>query len=67
MQHAFGFAGGAGGVKNEQRIFGVHFLGGAVLTGFFHELVIPDIVFFIPVNLTAGAAHGEHGMHVGAV
>ena len=44
MHDALGLAGGAGGVEDEEGIFGVHPLGGAVGAGLGHGLVIPDVL-----------------------
>mmetsp|Transcript_27214 Transcript_27214/g.49756 ORF Transcript_27214/g.49756 Transcript_27214/m.49756 type:complete len:380 (-) Transcript_27214:71-1210(-) len=55
VDNPFGLTGGAGGVEDEERIFGGHFLGRAILCGLGGGLVQPDIKTVAPGNLLAGA------------
>ena len=52
MQHALRFAGAAGGVKDEQRVLGVHRFGGANGVGCVESVVPPNI---------AAVCHGDGG------
>ena len=61
MHHALGLAGGARGVENEQRIFGIHFLGRAFRARCGGKGVIVVIPFGIPGDFAAGAAHHQQG------
>ena len=67
MQHAFRLAGGARGVKNEQRILGVHDFGIAFLADRPGRLVIADVALFVPGDFAVRAPHHENAMHVRAV
>ena len=51
----FRFAGRAGGVQDKQRIFGVHFAGGAVGGDALGQLMPPQIAPFLPVARFPGA------------
>ena len=65
MQHTLGLAGGAGGVKNEQRVLRVHGLRRAVAGGAGGGLVVPDVPPFLPAGVAAGAPYDQAGMHIG--
>mmetsp|Transcript_11019 Transcript_11019/g.14093 ORF Transcript_11019/g.14093 Transcript_11019/m.14093 type:complete len:565 (+) Transcript_11019:300-1994(+) len=72
MHHAFGLPGGAGGVQNEQRIFGVHLGGLAVVAHLHDHLVVVIITAVNPGGLIAGALdhqtlHGVFGVQQGSV
>ncbi|MNE34147.1 hypothetical protein D3C80_1278570 [compost metagenome] len=60
VQHALGFASAAGGVEDEQRVFGIHRLGWALVTYRFDCFVVPDIAAFTPVDLATGALDHHH-------
>ena len=65
MQHALGLSGGAGGVKDEERVFGVH---GLRRTGIGnvrgrHLVVPPPVTPLFPVNGTPGVADDDTGFH----
>ncbi|MCY1184530.1 hypothetical protein D9M73_252340 [compost metagenome] len=60
MQHAFGFAGAAGGVEDEQWIFSVHRFGRAVIVDLFDRFVVPEVATFAPGDLAAGALDYHH-------
>src|SRR5574343_940612 len=74
---AFRFAGGAGGVQDEQRVFGVHPFRFAVLGLAFDQFVPPHVAAFGPVGTTIGALvdddrldafaafHGQRFVHGG--
>ncbi|MNZ61758.1 hypothetical protein D3C78_798590 [compost metagenome] len=66
VQHAFGFAGAAGGVEDEQRVFGVHRLGRAIGAGFAQGLLVLDVPSFDPIHLYVSALDHQHGAHVRA-
>ncbi|MNZ57484.1 hypothetical protein D3C78_754650 [compost metagenome] len=66
VQHALGFAGAAGGVEDEQRVFGAHRLGSAVVAGLFRCLVVPEVTAFGPDDIAASAAHHEYAADLGA-
>src|SRR5579863_237478 len=59
----FGFTGGAGGVKNIQRMFRVERLGGAFAGDGSHELVPPVIAARLQMDLRAGALVDDHALH----
>ena len=77
VQYALGSAGRAGGIENEQRIFGIHFGGRAVGADGGRGFVPPDITVFEPGHIATGAAiddnlavfadagFGQGGVHVG--
>ena len=67
VQHPFGLAGRAGGIEDEQRVFGVHDLGRAVVRGLFYLLVIPDIASFSPGHRRAGALDHYHAVYIRAL
>ncbi len=66
VQHPLGFAGGAGGVEDEERVLGVHGFGGAVGGGVGHGLVVPDVPLFVPFHGLATAPDDDAAVHVGA-
>src|SRR5690554_3548608 len=55
-----GRAGRTGGVEDEERVFGVHFLGRTVTGLLVHYFVIPDVATVVPVNLAAGTLDHQH-------
>jgi len=67
VQHALGFAGGAGGIQDKQRIFGIHGFRRAVGRGAGHGLVVPDVDLVVPGNVAAGAPDREYGVYVGTI
>ena len=60
VEHALGFAGRAGGVEDEKRIFGVHRLGRAGIGLAVDQLVVPGIPR-VPVHRPAGTPHHQRG------
>ncbi len=60
MQHALRLAGGAGGVKDEERVFRIHRFRIAGRFDACDFLMIPEIAARSPVHLAAGTAHGEN-------
>ena len=66
MQNTLGLTGRARGVKNEQRILGVHRRRRAIIGGLRHLLVIPVIAAGGPSNGVAGMAHHQHRFHASA-
>ena len=54
VQHPFRFTGGARGIEDEQRIFGVHLDGAVFGAGVRHQIAPPQIAAFLPVDFTAG-------------
>ncbi len=56
VNHAFGFAGAAAGVENEQRIFGVHGFGGDEVgqIGIRHGFVPPDFAAAVQLGVQTG-------------
>ncbi|CPR70395.1 Uncharacterised protein [Salmonella enterica subsp. enterica serovar Bovismorbificans] len=60
MQHAFRLAGGAGGIKDKQRIFGIHRFRLVLRAGFFNQIAPPQVAAFLPVNVVAGALQDDH-------
>ncbi len=67
MNDALGLPGGAGGIKNEQGIFRVHFFGFAVAVRFGHQFFIPDVAAFLHGNGGSGTFHNHQGFHAGAL
>ena len=68
VHDALGLAGGAGGVEDEEGIFGVHPLGGAVGAGLRHGVVIPDVLgAHLGLDLVAHALHDDDLLDGGAV
>jgi len=67
VDDALGLPGRTGGVKDEQRIFRVHFFGLAVTVRFGHQFFVPDISAFLHVNGCSGAFHNHHGFHAGTL
>ena len=53
VNHALGFAGGAGRVQDIKRMFGVERLGGTVIRSFGHELAPPVVAACLHVNRCA--------------
>ena len=60
VQHPFRFTGGAGGIEDEQRIFGVHFDGPVFGAGVRNQVAPPQIAAFLPVDIAAGAFQDHH-------
>ena len=60
VQYAFWFSGGAGGVKNEERILGTHFFTRAIRIDLVFKVVQPGIAALNPVNVTTGVADYQH-------
>ena len=65
MQHALGFAGGTGGVEDEQWVLGAHRFRWTLRGLRLDQFVIPDIAFAGPGDLAAGAAHHDDLLHRG--
>ncbi|MNP14377.1 hypothetical protein D3C76_1066990 [compost metagenome] len=58
--HALRLAGGAGGVKDEQRFFGAHLFRRAHGAGHFHQVLEPDVAMLVPLDVATGAlAHDD--------
>ncbi|MNE83869.1 hypothetical protein D3C80_1807250 [compost metagenome] len=66
MQHAFGFAGAAGGIEDEQRIFSLHRFRRTISTDLRNRLVIPEITPLVPVDRATGAPDHHHRTDVRA-
>ena len=63
MQHAFGLAGRAGGVQDEQRIFRIHRLRRANIV-YRHDFhVVPQVAPGLHFNRVASAVHHHHCLH----
>ena len=60
VQNALRLAGGAGGVEDEQRVFGVHLFGRAVRVDGFQLFVEPVITLGIPWHVVSGAPHHQN-------
>ena len=65
MQHALRLAGGAGGVEDEQRVLGAHFLGCASAAGNLHQVVVPDVAVLVPLDLRTGTLADDDLLHAG--
>ncbi len=63
MQNALRLARGAGGIKDEQRLLGPHFLWCADLTGHAHQVVVADVAMRVPANVRTRAAHDDDLLH----
>ena len=59
VQDAFGLAGGAAGVKDEERLLGIKGKSGAILTRGSFEVVPPEVAAFLPGDFFAGAADDD--------
>nr|GEY12335.1 hypothetical protein [Tanacetum cinerariifolium] len=66
VQHALGLAGGAGGVKDEQRLFGAHFLRRASAGGHVQQRVVPDVAVTVPFDIATGALAHDDLLHAGS-
>ena len=66
VEHALGFAGGAAGVEDEQRIFGVHRFRSAGVRHLGADVVPPVIAVFHHGDAAAGVADDQHGFDVDA-
>src|SRR5690606_1615438 len=60
VQDAFGFSGGAGGVEDEQGVFGGEGLGSVFGGGVGDGVVPPQVTALGPVHLDARAPHHQH-------
>ena len=60
MEDAFGFASGAGGVQDEERVFCAHRFSGAVFARTGHQCRIRNIAIRVHRDLAARAAHNDH-------
>src|SRR5690606_23721930 len=65
VQHALGLAGGTGGVEDEQRLFGTHFLRRADAAGNLHQVFVPDVAMLVPLDVGAGALDHDDLLHTG--
>src|SRR5690606_32049077 len=65
VQHALGLAGGTGGVEDEQRLLGAHFLRRAGAAGNLHQVLVPDVAVLVPLDLGAGASDHDDLLHAG--
>ncbi|CRM84977.1 hypothetical protein [Pseudomonas sp. 22 E 5] len=58
--HAFRLAGGARGVKDEQRFFGAHLFRRAHSARHFHQVFVPDVAMLVPLDVAIGTlAHND--------
>ena len=69
VQDGLGLAGGAGGIQDEERVFGVHHFGGAFAVGDRQraQVVIPVVAPGFHRHLVAGAFDDDHVFHARAV
>ena len=67
MQHAFRRAGGARGIKDKQRVLGLHFLRWTVSSHLFSRLVIPDVTVLLPGYVAARTAHHNNTFYIRAL
>ena len=63
VQHALGFAGRTGGVKNKQRIFGIHTCSFAKLGLRIHHGTKPAITRHLHCHHAASVLDDQHGFH----
>src|SRR5207249_4689636 len=63
VHDALGLARGAGGVQQEQRVFGVERLGGVFGRRGIHGLVPPSVPAVGPIDVDTGAAHHQNVLH----
>ena len=61
VQRAFRLSGAAGGVQNEQRVFGGHFLGRAIGRGGGNQCLIGVVATFLHGHGAARDGHHDHG------
>ena len=59
VQNALGFAGRAAGVEDEERMFAVERLGGAIGRGVGHQLVPPEVAARLHVDLLIAAIEDD--------
>ena len=62
MQYPFWFAGRTAGVKDVERIFGIHRLGRAICIDILHFPMPPGIPAFLDVNLVVGPAENDDSL-----
>ena len=60
VQHAFGFAGGAGGIENEKRVFGGHFFRHTFTRSLVHGGKGVNIQMLVPLDFIAGGFENEN-------
>ena len=67
MQHTFGFTGAAGGIKNKQRILGIHYFRLTFDTDIrrSHQFVIPFVSAGFHFNLGISTFHNNNILDVG--
>ena len=63
MQHPLGLTGGAGGIKDEQRVFRVHGLRRAVAVALSLLFCVVQVAAGLPVNVIAHVANDQHVFH----
>ncbi|MNZ55223.1 hypothetical protein D3C78_731450 [compost metagenome] len=63
VQHALRLAGGARGIKDEQRFLGPHLFWRAVAGGDFHQVFVPDVAVLVPGNVATGALAHDDLLH----
>src|SRR5262249_22173255 len=67
VQHALGFSGRARGVEDEERVFGLHFDGGAFVGHARRFFVVPDVAVVLLQFLGAGVLHDDDALDAGAL
>jgi hypothetical protein len=60
VQHALGFAGGAGGVEDKQRVFRLHHFARAIVGLVVYQFVPVNIAVFGPTGFIAGMFKDEN-------
>ena len=67
VQHAFGFSGGAAGVENVERMFGIKGRRDILLRRFIFQLVPPEVAALLPGYLFLGALDYDAFFDGGAI
>lgn len=62
VQHALWLAGGAGGIKDKQRIFRVHRFRLMLVAGLLNQVAPPQVAALMPFNGIAGALQHNHAV-----
>src|SRR5690606_30588375 len=60
VQYALGFAGRAGGIEDEKRVFCIYLLGLAMLARYLQRLVIPKVALWLPFDFSFGPAYDQY-------
>src|SRR5690606_36384124 len=66
MKNPLGFAGGPGGVEDEQRVFRIHHFRFTYIALLTYQIVVPDIALIVPLDLPSCTTHHQTRVYIRA-